>query len=102
MGSRIDLQNMLDNIEGNTKAYYQPPSSLQISYPCFIYSDKPGNILRASDTIYRYKNRYDLLYITKTPRQDMMTIMLEKFSYCSLDNIYISDGLHHYAFTIYY
>ena len=102
MGSRVELQDILANIERGTKAYYQPPSTIEMQYPCIVYKDKPGEVLKADNAIYRYTNRYDLLYITRSPKQSIIQTMLSRFSYCSLSDIYVNDGLHHYAFTIYY
>lgn len=102
MVSRIELQDVLAKIESGTKAYYQPPSNLQIQYPCIIYKDKPGATMKVADGLYKYTNRYDLLYITRTPKQSVIPLILGTFSYSSLSDIYVNDGLHHYAFTIYY
>lgn len=102
MGDRIGLHNLLKSINSEIQLYYQPPASLFITYPCFIYKDKVGQTLKAADGLYRHINCYELVYIAKTPNVGMINTILGTFQYCSSDNIFTNDGLHHYVFTIYY
>ena len=52
MGTRIELQEMLEQITPNV--YYQPPSTISIKYPCIVYTrrsietDKAPASIRAS------------------------------------------------------
>jgi len=33
MGTRLELQNLLENILGSRNVYFQPPENLKLNYP---------------------------------------------------------------------
>ena len=102
MNRRLELQAKLESILGESHVYFQPPTSVKISYPCFVYRIGSGDAKYANDMTYRYINSYDVLYITKRPNLDMIDQVLRELPMCRLTNTYCSEGLNHYAFTLYY
>lgn len=102
MDDRLKLQLILESIDPKAKVYYQPPSSLSIVYPCMIYKDAPSHINRASDGLYRYVRCYELSYISKSPNMEISKEILSRFNYSKMNSSYVSDGLIHSIFTIYY
>lgn len=101
MNRRLELHDKLKNIVG-ANVYFQPPASVQLSYPCVIYNLGNGDIKRADDTIYSYTNSYELMFIYKQPNMDILETVLKTFPMCSVSRIYIADNLNHYVFNIYY
>ena len=102
MNRRLELQAKLESILGEAHVYFQPPTSVKISYPCFVYRIGSGDAMYANNKTYRYVNSYEVLYITKRPNLDMIDQVLEELPMCRLTNTYCSEGLNHYAFTLYY
>lgn len=101
MGSRIDLQKMLENILGSDHVYYDPPETVKIKYPAIIYSKNGVQSKRADDSRYQTLTRYDLIVIDRRPDNPVIEKLLD-LSYCSYDRHYVSDNLHHDSLTIYY
>lgn len=100
MGSRLQLHNELLAIA--PKAYYQPPSSVKMQYPCFVYKLDPPKSFHADNRKYKKFPCYTVTYISPTVADDKVDEILNRFQYCTLAKPYVADGLYHYAFTIYY
>lgn len=101
MGSRIDLQRLLENLLGSDHVYYDPPETVKIKYPAIIYSKNGVQSKRADDSRYQTLTRYDLIVIDRRPDNPVIEKLLD-LSYCSYDRHYVSDNLHHDSLTIYY
>lgn len=101
MDNRLQLQKELEKIVGKN-VYFQPPASVLLNYPCVIYGLSGVDIKRADDTIYRYTNKFDLLFIYKQSNIEIIGTVLRAFPMCSVSRIYVADNLYHYAFSLYY
>lgn len=102
MAERLQLQKDLVNLLGSKNVYYDPPETIKLQYPCFIYqSDIPYDV-KANNRSYMYVKRYSVTYIDTNPDNDMTKRILTTFGHASAGNPYTSDGLHHYPFDIYY
>ena len=101
MGSRIDLQKLLENILGSDHVYYDPPETVKIKYPAIIYSKNNIWSIRANDTRYQSRKRYNLIVVDRRPDNPVIEKLLD-LPYCSYDRSYVSDNLHHDSLTIYY
>ena len=101
MGSRIDLQRLLENLLGSDHVYYDPPETVKIKYPAIIYSKNGVQSKRADDSRYQTLTRYDLIVLDRRPDNPVIEKLLD-LSYCSYDRHYVSDNLHHDSLTIYY
>lgn len=102
MATRLELQAELEQFIGNNNVYFQPPESIKLAYPCIIYRLGSGNAKYADNGLYKFTNSYDILFISKSPRVDIVEQMLRQFPMCRFSRHYNSDNLNHYAFTLYY
>lgn len=99
MASRLKLHEQLTKI---AEAYYQPPSSIHMQYPCFVYHLAKEKSDYADNIMYRGFIRYTVTYITLRIHDEIIREMHKKFKYCSFDREYTVDGLHHYSFDLFY
>lgn len=82
--------------------YFQPPESLQITYPCLIYELKDIRKVTADNRTYAKFRSYKLIYITWWPDSDVVDRIVD-LPFCSLDGApYKADNLYHYTYTMYY
>ena len=102
MNRRLELHEKLCDLVGNNNVYFQPPASVQISYPCVVYHIGAGDAKRADNKVYLYTNSYDVIFIFKKPNLEIIEQVLESIPICKLSRCYIADNLNHYAFKIYY
>lgn len=100
MADRLDLQTTLENILGSRNVYFQPPSSVQITYPAIIYSRKSIDNIHANDNIYMQFNGYEIIVIDKNPDSEIVKAV-SKLPGCRFDRHYTADNLNHDVFTKY-
>lgn len=101
MGSRIDLQTLLETLLGSENVYYDPPTSLAMKYPAIRYSKSDIQTIFADNTLYYSKKRYEIIVISKKADHPVIDKLLE-LPYCSFDRHYKSDNLNHDSLTLYY
>lgn len=102
MNNRVELNTKLKMLIGSSNVYFQPPASVQLSYPCVIYSIGEGDAKHADGMVYSYVNSYDLLFIFKKPNVTIIEKVLAELPMCKMTRAYVADNLNHYAFRVYY
>lgn len=102
MDRRLELHDKLIDILGNNNVYFQPPASIQMTYPCVVYNLGNGTARYADDTLYRYVNSYEVTFIFKTPNVEIIETALRNLPLCSVSRVYVADNLNHYTFITYY
>nr|WP_297883996.1 hypothetical protein [uncultured Blautia sp.] len=101
MGSRLELQNKLEQLLGTKHVYYQPPEPLKMEYPAIIYSKGRIETKKADNSTYLKNTRYDITVIDKRPDNPVIDKLMT-LPYCSYDRQYKSGGLNHDVLTLYY
>lgn len=101
MGSRLNLQNLLENLLGNNNVYFQPPPSVQMSYPAIVYSRINIKNQYANNAVYNQRVAYQLIVIDKNPDSEIVR-KVSMLPLCAFNKAYKSDNLNHDVFTIYY
>ena len=102
MASRLELHAELCKLLGSDHVYFQPPSSIRISYPCIIYNLANIQARRADNFAYNLDNGYEVTYIDKDPDNTFKTRMMEYFPKCRFNRFFTNDNLNHYVYTLYY
>ena len=100
MGTRAQLHNELLTLA--PKAYYHPPTSIKMAYPCFVYDLSKVSTIYADDRSYHNFPAYSLTYISQTLADSKVFEVLDHFQYCRFDRHYVADNLHHYTFELFY
>lgn len=101
MGTRLELQNKLEDLLEVDHVYYQPPESKKIEYPAIIYGKSKVDKRNADNEAYQLNTRYELIVIDKRPDHPVIQELL-KLPYCSYDRHYESDNLNHDTLTLYF
>lgn len=101
MANRLDLHETLCNILGSRNVYFQPPESVKMQYPAIKYSLSNMKNNHANDKVYTQSRSYQIIVIDKSP-DSMISDKISQLSYCKFDRSYVSDGLNHYVYTLYY
>lgn len=109
MGSRHELHDELKALLGTTKktgnearVYFQPPESIKLSYPCYVYHRVPNTDLRANNMVYKRFTKYALTYITYEPDDPLIDETEDHFSMCRMMNTSSSSGLNNYYYDLFY
>lgn len=101
MNNRISLHNALVEILGSRNVYFQPPESIKISYPAIVYERSDIRNNSADDDVYFQTHHYRITIIDKNPDSAIVSKM-SKFYKARFERHFVSEGLNHDVFTIYY
>lgn len=101
MGTRVELQTLLEEILGSRNVYYQPPESVKLSYPCILYLKSTIDTTYANNRSYMHKTRYMVTHIDKHPDSKVLDKLIS-LPMCSFDRHFTADNLNHDSFYIYF
>lgn len=100
MGTRIELHNELLTFVPN--AYFQPPTGLQMKYPCIVYDKSGKDVTYANNKKYKSIQMYDLTLIERDPDTDIADRIFNHFDYCDITQYYVTENLSHTKLNLYY
>lgn len=98
---RVELQSLLEEIMGKGHVYFQPPESIKLKYPCIIYELSNEYVNWADDLNYSEYDLYSITLIDKNP-DTCLRKPIRDLEHCSFDRYYVSNGLNHYIYRLYY
>lgn len=101
MSSRIELQEKLEELLGSEEVYFQSPVNKSMVYPAIIYDINDIDINHADNNPYFMNIEYNVQLITPDP-DDPVIFKLAYLPKCMHDRAFVSDGLHHYSFNLYF
>lgn len=101
MGTRLELQTLLESILDSSNVYFQPPESIKIKYPAIVYSLRNFREVSADDKTYLRKRLYRVQFISRNPDNDVVDKLLD-LPYCASDGRFVTDSLYHDNFDLYY
>ena len=101
MRSRLLLHDILKDVLGSNKVYFQPPPSLMMQYPCIVYSRDSTYRAEADNIGYHLVRRYQVTHISKDP-DDPVPDRVVELPMCSHSSAFNSDNLYHQNFTLYF
>ena len=103
MDRRIDLDDLLKTIAdaNGGHVYYQPPSTVRMTYPAIRYERSRINTRYADNAPYRNRIGYQITVIDRDP-DSQITAEIMKLPLCSYNRHYYADNLNHDVFIIYY
>lgn len=100
MGDRVKLHNELLRFIPN--AYFQPPSNIQMTYPCIVYSKSERDVRFGNDKRYLIKQAYRLMLIERVPDSGVADAIEGAFQNCAIEQYYTVDNLNHTIIKLYY
>lgn len=101
MGSRLELQALLEDILGSRNVYYQPPATLLMKYDAIRYSRSDINSNFANNSVYKQDIAYEVIVIYEDPDSDL-PIKISQLPKCIHNRHYVADNLYHDVFKLYY
>ena len=101
MGTRIELQALLEELLGSRNVYYQPPESTKMKYPAIVYSRQGIDNRLANNSVYNQNLSYKVTVIDAKPDSEIV-MKVSRLPFCSHAQHFTSDNLNHDVFTLYY
>ncbi len=101
MGQRLELQTLLEGILGSQNVYFQPPPSVEMSYPCIVYSLDFILPAHADGRPYKIDDRYLLTVIDRNP-DSVIPRKIAELPMCTYDRSFVTENLNHYVFKLFF
>ena len=102
MGQRLDLDTLLKQILGSDAVYFQPPTTIEMEYPCFVFNRDDVNVQYADNGSYSVDFKYQVTLISRTPNSEDTIKKLIAQPLCSYDRFFRINNLNHDVFTLYF
>ena len=101
MAPRLELQSILSNILGSNQVYFQPPPTVQMTYPCIVYKRDFELPRFADDKPYKHDKRYLVTVIDRNPDSGIPD-KIAALPLCVYDRFYTADDLNHDVFKLFF
>lgn len=108
MARRLQFQTLLENLLGGAedpekklKVYFQPPSNVQMTYPCLVYERARADTRFANDNPYLKTQRYTVTVIDRNPDSEIPGAVAT-LPMCSQSAFFVADNLNHDVFDIFF
>jgi hypothetical protein len=99
MAPRLELQSLLEELTEHV--YFQPPTNIQMQYPCIVYSRDGTSSGYANNELYRHAARYQVTVVDRDPDTEIAG-KVEALRYSAFDRFFAADDLNHYVFNVYF
>ena len=101
MRNRYEFDDILRDVLGNDHVYFQPPTSIKMSFPAIRYSVNDYDTMNANNKHYIIETSYEVILISKDPDNPVVKKLLD-LPMSSFDSFYTKDNMNYWVFTIYY
>lgn len=99
MAPRLQLHQLLKTIVDNV--YFQPPTNVQLVYPCIIYKRDFALTEFADDKPYNFALRYMIMVIDQDPDSEIPK-KVAALPMCVFNRFYTADNLNHDVYNVYF
>lgn len=99
MAQRLDLHQLLEDITPNV--YFQPPTNIQMEYPCIVYQRDFLDTKFADNSPYSRTKRYMITVIDINPDSEIPD-QVAALPLSTFNRFYTADGLNHDVYVVYF
>lgn len=99
MAQRSLLHQLLESFVENV--YFQPPTNVQLTYPCIIYERDFADTKFADDLPYSYMTRYSVTVIDRDPDSEIPA-KVASLPRTIFNRFFTADNLNHDVFSLYF
>jgi hypothetical protein len=99
MAPRLQLHQLLETFTDNV--YFQPPTNIQLKYPCIIYKRDFADTKFADDIVYDHTLRYMITVIDRDPDSNIPR-KVASMPMCLFNRFYTADNLNHDVYNVYF
>jgi hypothetical protein len=96
---RLQLHQILETFTENV--YFQPPTNIQLIYPCIIYKRDFADTKFADDKPYNHTLRYAITVIDPDPDSDIPG-KVASMPMSLFNRFYTADNLNHDVYNVYF
>lgn len=103
MGTRLELQEVLEDILGTRNVYFQPKTNTKLDFTTgMIVFKRDWAMSRfANNRPYRHVKRYQVTYIDRNPDSAIYDA-IAALPMCVYDRFFTADDLNHDVFKLFF
>lgn len=101
MGTRAQLQTIFEIMLNSQNVYFQPPTNVQLKYPCIIYERAALDTTFANNIPYTHKTKYQVKLLDTKPDSPLV-MALANLPLCEHERFYKADGINHDVYNLYF
>jgi hypothetical protein len=99
MAQRLQLHQLLETFVPNV--YFQPPTNIQLKYPCIVYQRDSADSKFADDIVYSHKLRYAITVIDQDPDSEIPN-KVASMPMSLFNRFFVVDNLNHDVYNVYF
>lgn len=99
--SQAQLQSVLEGLAGVVAAYFQKPLNTQLIDPYIVYELDDEYVSSADNKVYAFWNRYTVTIVDREPDSPIPGLVRD-LPHASFSRKFVSGGLHHTVYTLYF
>jgi hypothetical protein len=99
MATRLELQTLLEGLTEHV--YFQPPSNIQMQFPCIVYKRSASRSEHADNRPYSRFKSYEVTVIDRAPDSELPDTV-EDLPHCAFNRQFVADGLYHSVLTLFF
>lgn len=100
---RLELHEILCDVLGSRNCYFAPPPNIKMQYPAIEYELSNIQQTYADNLLYKNARRYSVVVIDEDPDSEIPEKLINRHQlYTTSDRVFVSDGLYHFTFTIFF
>lgn len=101
MATRLELQALLVATINSSNVYFDPPSSVVMSYPAIVYKLDTIRTDHADNRPYMSSKRYQVIVIDSNPDTTLVDSIASLPS-AGFQRSYKANNLHHFVFNLFF
>ena len=101
MGTRLELQSLLVDLQSEVNVYFQPPPDIEIVYPAIIYNRNYQSVDFADNSPYTRRIRYQITVIDKDP-DSLIPDKVAELPLTTYVRHFTTENLNHDIYYIYF
>jgi hypothetical protein len=101
MGTRLDLQTLLEGLQEGVSVYFQPPPNVSVTYPAIIYNRDYASVKYADNQPYNTRLRWQITVIDQNP-DSLIPDLIAALPLCTYIRHYTTEQLNHDIYNLYF
>jgi len=101
MGTRLEFQDVLEGVLGDSSVYFQPPTNVRMSYPAIVYNRDYRAVQYADNAVYAKTLRYQVTVIDPNP-DSLIPDQVGDLAMSTFVRHFTADNLNHDIFDVYF
>lgn len=101
MGTRLQLQTLLEELLGSRNVYFQGPPNTEMVYPCIVYKRDDADTKFAGNRPYTFQWRYQVTVIDAKAENPALA-KLAALPLCQFNRHFVANKQNHDVFVLYF